>query len=115
MRFAERLKELRTEKGLTQRALASELNVSPNCICEWEKGRSEPGIESLKILALRLECTLDYLLGFSDDLGNVFIESFRLSEEDAEILREMKRLPYSLQQRAKLYLKKLLEIYDLEK
>ena len=100
MTFMERLKELRLEKELTQRALAKVLNVSPNCICEWEKGRSEPSIESLKILASCLECTIDYLLGFSDDIGSVSMARHTvnqsLNDEEVELLRTMRTLSKSL-------------------
>ena len=37
MDFTTRLKELRTEKGFTQKDLAKKLNLTPNSICEWEK------------------------------------------------------------------------------
>lgn len=114
----ERLKELRTEKGLTQRELASVLNVSSNCICEWEKGRSEPSIESLKILASRLECSIDYLIGFSDDMGNVSMERYgsnqSLNSQEIELLHAIRKLSNSLQERAKIYIKKLSELNDLE-
>ena len=118
MTFMERLKELRLEKELTQRALAKVLNVSPNCICEWEKGRSEPSIESLKILASCLECTIDYLLGFSDDIGSVSMARHTvnqsLNDEEVELLRTMRTLSKSLQERAKVYIRKLSELNDLE-
>ena len=73
MDFSMRLKELRTEKGYTQRELATLLSLSPNSICEWEKGRCQPSIECLKTLCELLECSSDYLLGQSDDFGNITI------------------------------------------
>lgn len=119
MKFTERLKELRTEKRLTQRELANFLGLSANCVCEWEKGRSEPSIESLKRLAACLECTTDYLLGFSDDFGNVVVESSPLGEhltvEEKMLLRTFRALPVDLQGRARAYVDKLKELTDLEK
>lgn len=119
MKFTERLKELRTEKRFTQRELAKILGLSANCICEWEKGRSEPSIESLKVLATCLECTTDYLLGFSDDFGNVVIErdvfGERVTTEEKELLRALRALPVDLQKRARAYVEKLKELTDLEK
>ncbi len=119
MKFTERLKELRTEKRLTQRELANFLGLSANCVCEWEKGRSEPSIESLKALATCLECTTDYLLGFSDDFGNVVIEDNVLGErvttEEKTLLRALRTLPVDLQKRARAYVEKLKELTELEK
>ena len=62
-KFQERLKELRIEKGLTQKQLAKELNVSEDSVYNWEKGRSEPSINDLIILATMLDVTIDYLVG----------------------------------------------------
>ncbi len=63
MRFAERLKELRKEKGWTQKTLAMQLNVTDDCVYFWEKGRSEPSIEQIIQLATLFDVTTDYLLG----------------------------------------------------
>ena len=73
MEFSVRLKELRVEKGLTQRDIAYEVGLTPNSICEWEKGRSEPSSDALKKLAKIFECSIDFLLGISDDFGNVIV------------------------------------------
>lgn len=62
-KFKERLKELRIEKGLTQKQLAKELNVSEDSVYNWEKGRSEPSINDLITLATMLDVTIDYLVG----------------------------------------------------
>ena len=62
-KFKERLKELRTEKGFTQKQIATELNVSEDSVYNWEKGRSEPSITDLINLAILLDVTIDYLVG----------------------------------------------------
>ena len=45
------IKELRTEKGLTQKELASLLKVSPTAVSKWENGRNLPDISMLEPLA----------------------------------------------------------------
>ena len=65
-KFNENLKDLRKEKGLTQKQLALELNVSEDCIYFWEKGRSEPSIIDLINIAKCFGVTIDYLVGLSD-------------------------------------------------
>ncbi|MBR2322710.1 MAG: helix-turn-helix transcriptional regulator [Clostridia bacterium] len=66
MEFKQRLKELRTEKGVTQIQIAKIVNMSKMAISHWEKGNSEPSIEQLKILANYFDVTVDYLIGFNE-------------------------------------------------
>lgn len=66
MKFYERLKELRTERGWTQKILAQKIRVTDDCIFFWEKGRSEPSIQQILELAELFEVTTDFLLGKSD-------------------------------------------------
>ena len=47
MEFKDRLKELRTEKGLTQKALGDEIHVSRSAIAKWEAGLGLPSEDSL--------------------------------------------------------------------
>ena len=45
------LRELRVEKGLTQKALAEKLGVVPKTVSKWETGRGFPDTSSLSSLA----------------------------------------------------------------
>lgn len=63
MKFKDILKSLRKEKRLTQKEVAHELNVSPDSIYNWERGRSEPSIDDLINLADFFNVTIDYLVG----------------------------------------------------
>ncbi len=65
--FALRLKELREEKELTQAGLGDKLNISRNTIASWEAGRRTPELETAKQIADFFDCTLDYLLGRSNE------------------------------------------------
>ena len=64
--FGERLKELRTGKGLTQKQLASLMNVSGNAVHAWESDKQEPSLAMLVRLAEYSEASTDYLLGRTD-------------------------------------------------
>ena len=64
--FAERLLELRTEKGLSQATLAKHLQVSYAVICYWETNRSEPTAPNLVKIADYFDVSVDYLLGRSE-------------------------------------------------
>ena len=117
MDFKTRLKELRSEKNLTQKELAACLGLTANCICEWEKGRSEPGIESLQKLVACFGCSIDYLVGIEDDFGNVVVQNNstpELRSVEKDLLACFRKLPEDLQRRATSYLKKLVELNEEE-
>ena len=92
--FTERLKDLREEKNLTQKKLADMLSLSKNSICEYEKGRSEPSILTLIKLADILDCSIDYLVGRTDDFGVVKRDN---SADNDEFFTVFKQLPTKAQ------------------
>lgn len=59
----ENLKILRQEFGLTQKQIASILNIKTNTYNQYEKGIREPKIEILKKLANYYNCSIDFVLG----------------------------------------------------
>lgn len=64
MTFAERLKQRRTEAGLTQKELAEKSNVTDKTIQNYELGRRRPvNMEVIQRIAVVLNTTADYLLG----------------------------------------------------
>ena len=65
MTFADRLRSLRTERGLTQKDVYTALGMSPIVYQRYEYGRS-PAYESLIALADYFDVSLDYLCGRSD-------------------------------------------------
>lgn len=64
--FAERLKELREERNLSQNDLAKEVNISVACISIWENNLRVPNIDSIIILCKFFKCSSDYLIGLTD-------------------------------------------------
>ena len=64
--FAERLKELRIEKGLTQKDLAKQIGVSDVAISRWESELRIPNIENLVVLAQFFNVTTDYFVGLEE-------------------------------------------------
>ena len=64
--FGEKLKELRMEKGLSQKALAEQLGCNQSMISFWENGINEPTITNLLNLSKIFEVSTDYLLGLED-------------------------------------------------
>ena len=64
--FAQRLKELRLEKGFTQQQLADELKVDRTTVMKWETGERETNFTMLITIARYFNTTVDYLLGNTD-------------------------------------------------
>ena len=65
-KFAERLRQLREERGVSQAAVSKVLGVSRYSVYAYEKGKSAPTLDGLVALADYFDVTLDYLLGRSD-------------------------------------------------
>lgn len=55
--------ELRMQEGITQKKLAEDLHISAGNLCDWEKGRSEPDIAKMILLADYFDVSLDVLVG----------------------------------------------------
>ena len=66
-KFAERIKELRKEQGLSQKALAEHLGCTQSMISFWENGVNEPTESSIRNVALFFNVSADFLIGLSDD------------------------------------------------
>lgn len=79
--FAERLKELRKDKNMTQVQLAETLGVSKGTVAMWEIGKREPNFETLNRLSDIFDKRIDYILGNSNDAS-----SPRFTEEDIDQL-----------------------------
>lgn len=63
MEYNLKLRELREAKGLSQRSVAAEINVSPSAVAQWELGQNDPSMKNIHALADLLDCTTDRLLG----------------------------------------------------
>ena len=64
--FGELLKELRIEKGITQKRLAQELSITVPTLSHWECNYQEPSFKDLVQLCDYFEVSADYLLGRKD-------------------------------------------------
>ncbi|MBP5405120.1 MAG: helix-turn-helix transcriptional regulator [Clostridia bacterium] len=64
--FAERLRDLRLEKGVGQNKLAADLGLSNASISYWENAKQEPTASAIVKLASYFDVPTDYLLGRVD-------------------------------------------------
>lgn len=67
-----KLKELRKAKKLTQEDIAKILNVAKSTYCGYEKGTSEPTLDTLCKLADFYNVNLDYLIGRKNNIENFY-------------------------------------------
>ena len=63
---AERIKQLRKKKGISQSELAALIGVKNNTVSTWERGTRKPDFEALNLLSDYFEVSFEYILGSSD-------------------------------------------------
>lgn len=94
--FNENLKTLRKQKGMSQEALAIELNVVRQTVSKWEKGLSVPDVEMLQKIADTLDAPISTLLGakiVDEESTNDQAEQLaRIAEQMAVKNRRAKRI-----------------------
>lgn len=88
MNLGENIRRARTERGMTQSALAEALGVSDRAVSRWERGTSSPDVTLLAQLALVLEISADALL--SVDPQRIQAAILRATEEATRLLRQDK-------------------------
>lgn len=64
--LGERLKELREERGLTQKQLSEKLGINSVTYLHYEKEQREPPLSLLADISLFYGVTVDYLLGLNN-------------------------------------------------
>ena len=67
MSFSERIIQLKNERKLLQKDIASSIGLSLRAYHYYEKGQKEPTLSVLLRLADYFDVSLDYLVGRSDD------------------------------------------------
>lgn len=95
MKFGDKLRTLIEENNITQKELATKLNIAPSTVSSYVQNTREPDFETLKIAADFFQVTTDYLLGYKlsnskttpqeDDLLRIFRE---LTSDQKEICLE---------------------------
>lgn len=82
MSLGKRIRRLRQARGLTQAQLGS-TDLSKSFISLLERGRAQPSLETLVLLARRLQTSVDALLGQEDHLHEMVCEGLLTLSEQA--------------------------------
>ena len=90
MTINERIKELRTENGMTQKQLADAVGIPQTTVACHEKSH-DPNIYILIKYADFFECTLDYLAGREEG-----VLPYALSTEERELIQSFRSLKPSV-------------------
>ena len=86
---------LRKELNLTQEEMSKKLNLGRCTYGNYEIERTDPSIDILIKLADFFECSIDYLVGRSNELDTVIIQN-DISSDERELINVYKMLDYSL-------------------
>lgn len=112
MDFKDRLKQARSNKGLSQSKLAGLVGVHVTNISRYERGENKPTSSVLSKLADALGVSADFLMsGSTNDVANASIS-------DKELLDQFKRVE-QLPEEKKILIKEFLDAFlikaDLQK
>lgn len=128
--FKDIIKQLRTEKNLSQSDLASELEISSSSVAMWEIGRRYPSKELYEQIADYFNVDIDFLYGRTDirqkihfdKEGHAIINTshpsdflINLNDEEKEIIIEYRSLDEENQKtfrRLLEYATKFQELYE---
>ena len=86
---AQRLKELRTARNLTQTRLAELMTISPRVYSRWETGDVTPHFDTIVRLADTLGVSLDELAGRKEVVSETTIRNHELNR----LCRKVDQLP----------------------
>ncbi len=85
MKFGDILRELLEDNDITQKQLATDLNIGVTTIGNYIRGIREPDFEVLKLVATYFNVSIDYLLDFRSGITQ--------NHGEDELLRLYRSLP----------------------
>ena len=104
--FGMRLQQIRTDAGLSQSALAREVETSQSAISQMESGERQPSFDMLRRLAKALGVSPSHLLGEDVD---------QLSKEEQVYFRQYQSLPDEAKQELRDYAEYLRQKHEKQK
>lgn len=111
----ERIKELRTSKGLSQERASILINKKYNTeftkgmFSKWENNKSAPTSENIRILAAFFNCDLAYIMGFDIEQESSDVDISELEEYFSK--KENRKKLSSLNKEDSQKLIKLIDLY----
>jgi len=115
MQFFEKIKELRTEKGLSQTQLAIYLSLSQTAIAKLENKQREPTGSTLIAYANYFKCSIDFLVGRADDFGIIQTNDENLPTEEQELLNLFRKFNIDMKKSVLSTLKEMSKTFSINK
>ena len=92
--IGDRIKLLRLDWGFTQKELAAYVHKSESTVRMWELGKSEPDIETIKLLAKIFDISTDKLITNNQEMLNTLrFPSPSLSAAETALLDLFRQIP----------------------
>ena len=112
-KFSIRFRELRAEAGVSMEELANAIDVSNAAVCKWENDEAEPKASSLIRLSEFFDCSIDYLVGKTDEYqtGNFSaspVHPFKPTQKERELIENYR----SLNPNMKIVLEETLKVWN---
>ncbi len=85
----EKLKTLRVRHCLSQKDVASILDISPSIVSGYETGERTPSTENLLALSYLYKCSTDYLLGKEQNSPPLVLDTTGLNDGQILLLSEL--------------------------
>lgn len=112
----DRIKQLRENKEISQKALAEFINVSPSTVGMYEQGRRIPSTEILNLIASFFDVTSDFLLERTDNPHTIVSEEdYKVIERSKKVLDVIKKAGVKLENIDYDKLEQLLKLANVEK
>jgi len=112
MEFKDRIKQARTQMGLSQSKLADMIDVHVTNISRYERGENKPTSQVLSRLADALNISADYLMtGSTDEVAKATIADKELLDQ----FRRIEQLPQDKKHLVKEFLDAFLIKAELQK
>lgn len=99
------LAKLRKQYGKTQISLSIALGFSQELISKYERGLANPSINSLKKIADYFNCSIDYLVDFTNNPS----PNTNLSNENSILISKYEKLPNNYKNLVNGYIDGLLD------
>lgn len=107
--FSDNLNKILLQRNIKAADIASHIGMNSGNISAYLKGTNDPTIFKALAIADYLNVSMDYLLGRTEQLTIAPKNIYTLSEQEQEIINQLRLLPQKDQSHIEKYLKFLIQ------
>lgn len=118
--FADRLKKLRAEKGLTQAEFIKDLGITASALSAYEKNLKNPSISVAKRIAEKYNVSIDWLCGLSDTIQHdsinikTYSDIIKLWSESRKSLSTLEKISNNFQDKMRTFIHEAMQMEKLK-